>query len=218
MSLKAARTRRRKTRAVSQTSGITANVTSASRQSMASIIPMIATRVNASPKIGHDPRGEQLVERFHVGGHPGHQPAHRVSVEVADAEALQVRVDLHPEVVHDALSDVRHEQRAPVFDGEVEQERRQVQSGQETEQAHVVLGHGHVERVLGEARTDQGQCRLRQQQRDGDPRQPAVRTQVAQQAAQQRAVVPAATGVRVVGGLAHVAIRSAPGARSGPRP
>ena len=38
----------------------------------------------------------------------------------------------------------------------------------ETEQAQVVLGHGHVERVLGEARTDQGQCRLRQQQRDGD--------------------------------------------------
>ena len=51
MSPNASRTRRRKTRAVSQTSGITANVTSASRRSMASIIPMIATRVNASPKM-----------------------------------------------------------------------------------------------------------------------------------------------------------------------
>ena len=43
---------------------------------------------------GHDPRGEQLVERLHVRGDPGHQPADRVSVEVADAEALQVREDL----------------------------------------------------------------------------------------------------------------------------
>ena len=38
-------------RAVSHTSGITAKVTSAKRRSIASIIPMIATRVNASPKI-----------------------------------------------------------------------------------------------------------------------------------------------------------------------
>ena len=51
MSPNASRTRRRKMRAVSHTSGMTANVTSASRQSMASIIPMIATRVNASPKM-----------------------------------------------------------------------------------------------------------------------------------------------------------------------
>ena len=45
------RTRRRKILAVSQTSGMTANVTSASRTSIASIIPMIATRVKTSPKI-----------------------------------------------------------------------------------------------------------------------------------------------------------------------
>ena len=51
MSPKAWRTRRRKILAVSQTSGMTANVTSASRTSIASIIPMIATRVKASPKI-----------------------------------------------------------------------------------------------------------------------------------------------------------------------
>ena len=51
MSLNASRTRRRKMRAVSQTSGITAKVTSASRQSIASIIPMMAISVKASPKI-----------------------------------------------------------------------------------------------------------------------------------------------------------------------
>jgi hypothetical protein len=51
MSPKASRTRRRKTRAVSHTSGITANGTSASRQSSASIIVMMATRVNTSPKM-----------------------------------------------------------------------------------------------------------------------------------------------------------------------
>jgi len=47
-------------RAVSQTSGITANVTSASRQSIASIIPMIAISVKASPN-GDDAGGKELV-------------------------------------------------------------------------------------------------------------------------------------------------------------
>ena len=36
---------------MSQTSGITAKVTSASRQSMASIMPMMASSVKTSPKI-----------------------------------------------------------------------------------------------------------------------------------------------------------------------
>ena len=50
MSRNASRTRRRKTRAVSHTSGMTEKVTSASRQSMASIMPMMARSVNTSPK------------------------------------------------------------------------------------------------------------------------------------------------------------------------
>ena len=51
MSRNASRIRRRKMRAVSQTRGITAKVTRASRTSIASIMPMIAMRVNTSPKI-----------------------------------------------------------------------------------------------------------------------------------------------------------------------
>ena len=51
ISRKASRTRRRKIAAVSQTKGMTEKVTSASSRSIASIMTMMATRVNTSPKI-----------------------------------------------------------------------------------------------------------------------------------------------------------------------
>ena len=43
---------------------------------------------------GDHPGGEQLVDRVHVGGDARHQPAHRVAVEVADVQPLQVAEDL----------------------------------------------------------------------------------------------------------------------------
>ena len=52
----------------------------------------------------HYAGGEQIVDDVHVGRHPGHQPAHGVSVEVLEVQALQVRVDRHPQVEHDALA------------------------------------------------------------------------------------------------------------------
>ena len=79
MSRNASRTRRRKSVAVSHTSGMTANATSASRQSMASIIAMIASEREHVAEDGHHAGGEQLVQRLDVGGDPGHQPADRVA-------------------------------------------------------------------------------------------------------------------------------------------
>ena len=92
--------------AVSQTSGITENVTSASRQSIGSIIVMMAASVKTSPNTVTSPGGEQLVQGLDVGGDPGHQPADRVAVEVRDAEPLEMAEDLHAEIVHHPLADV----------------------------------------------------------------------------------------------------------------
>ena len=60
-------------------SGITEKVTRASRQSRASITPMIPNEGEEVAEDRDHPRGEQLVHRVHVGGDPGHEPPHRVA-------------------------------------------------------------------------------------------------------------------------------------------
>ena len=83
---------------------MTAKATRASRQSIASIMAMIATQGEHVAEHGDHAGREQLVQRLHVGGDPGHQPADRIPVEVADAQPLQVGEDLHSEVVHHPLA------------------------------------------------------------------------------------------------------------------
>ncbi len=51
---------------VSTTSGITTKATSASRQSVTSIMTMMATSVNTSPNTVTRPGGEDLVQRLDV--------------------------------------------------------------------------------------------------------------------------------------------------------
>ena len=48
---------------------------------------------------------EQLVERVDVARDARHQPADRVAIVVGHVEPLQVAVDRHPHVEHDALAD-----------------------------------------------------------------------------------------------------------------
>ena len=71
-------------------------------------------------------RGEELVHRVDVGGDPGHQPADRVAVEVGDVQPLQVREDLAPHVVHDALPDQLHHVALGIEHEEGEDQRGQV--------------------------------------------------------------------------------------------
>ena len=164
MSRNASRTRRRKIAAVSQTSGITANVTSASLTSITSIMPMMATRVKTSPKIGHHARGEELVQRLDVGGDPGHQPADRVAVEVGDAEPLEMAEDLHPRSYITRWPTNAVSTAPPYSTTRLEQQRRQVEPGEQAQQAQVLARDGDVERPLGEPRADQGEPRLDQEQ------------------------------------------------------
>ena len=90
-------------------SGITAKVTSARRQSSTSITAMMPEQREQVAEHRDDARGEQLVDRVHVGRDPRHQPAHGVLVEVADVQPLQVGEDLPPHVQHDALAGQLHD-------------------------------------------------------------------------------------------------------------
>ena len=132
----------------------------------------MAIRVKASPKISDDSGGEQLVQRLDIRGHPGHQPADRVPVEVLDAESLKVSEDLHTQVVHDALTDERREQGAEVLDHELQKHRAEIEGRQQPQKAHVSMRNRDVERMFGQTRTDEGKRGLAKQQKQ--EREPSI--------------------------------------------
>ena len=59
------------------------------------------------------------------------------------------------------------------------------------------MGDGHVERVLGQARADQGEARLGEQQEHRGERLPAVGTEVAQQPPEDPGVVARRAGFQL---------------------
>ena len=70
---------------------------------------------------GDDARREQIVDDVDVGGHARHQPADGIPVVERQVEPLQMRVNLHAHVEHDALADHLHHVGLRVF----ERERRE---------------------------------------------------------------------------------------------
>ena len=102
-------------------SGITANATSASRQSSSSIATMIATSVKTSPNTDTTPDvNSSLSASTSVVTRVISRPTGLRSKKL-HVEPLQVLVDLHPQVEHDALP--RHLQRRGLH--ELEHELRQ---------------------------------------------------------------------------------------------
>ncbi len=97
--------------------------------------------------------------------------------------------DLHAEVVHDALTDERREQRADVLHRELYEHRPEIQSRQQAEEAHVSMGDRDVERMLRQTRTDEGEPGLGQKQQKSESRQSSVRSDVPQQATEECRVV-----------------------------
>ena len=69
-------------------------------------------------KDGRHARREQVVEHVHVRGDARDQAAHRVAVEEAHLQPLQVAEDLLPEVVHHLLPHELHGERLPEFQEE----------------------------------------------------------------------------------------------------
>ena len=85
-------------------SGMTASATRARRQSITNRTMVMPSQHEDVAEDRDDTRGEQVVQHVDVGRDPRHQAADRIAVVEADVEPLQVLVDLHPHVEHDALA------------------------------------------------------------------------------------------------------------------
>ena len=138
---------------------------------------------------GDHARGEQLVEGVDVGGDARHQPAHRVAVVVAQAEALQVLVDLQPHVVHDALAGVLHQPGLRELQDEGPGQHHEEQQGDAIQPGQVARGDVLVDGHLRQVGLRQLQQRPRDDRRQRAGHVQAVGPQVPHQAAHQPRVV-----------------------------
>ena len=75
---------------------------------------------------GDDARREQIVDDVDVGRHPRHQPADGVPIVERQIQPLQVRVNLHAHVEHDALADHLHHVGLCVLERERRDQHREV--------------------------------------------------------------------------------------------
>ena len=148
---------------------------------------------------GDDARGEQLVHRVHVGGDARHEPAHRVAVEVAHVQPLQVREDLAPHVLHDPLPGHLHDVVLPEAHDEGGGEGQEVEPGHPGEARRVARRDVAVDRDLGEVRPHEVDPGLGDDQDEGGRDRSEVRAQVPEEPPQQLEVV-ALGGDRVVVG------------------
>ena len=90
-------------------------VVSANRQFMTNITPMMPQSVNRSPKTVTTPEVNSSLTAY-VAGDPGHQPSHRVPVEVGQVQPLQMAEDLPPQIEDDPLS--RHLQQVDLAEAD----------------------------------------------------------------------------------------------------
>ena len=138
---------------------------------------------------GDDARREQIVDDVDVGRHPRHQPPDGVPVVERQIQPLQVGVNLHAHVEHDALADHLHHVGLCVFEGERRDQHREVCERDVVQPGTVSLRDVLIDGDLDEIRRCQLDNRVadERQERTGDV--PLVRTQVRQQAAHQPRIV-----------------------------
>ena len=147
--------------------------------------------------------GEHFVEGVHVRGEPGHQPAHRVAVEEAGVQPLQVLEDLHAQVEHHLQPGQLHAVGLQEIDGEGGQQGEQVQrrnlrqpcgrvgaqpgieEGGLARRGRQVAVDGH----LGQEGADRLQPGVQQDGQEAERHQRLVRAQVGQQPLHQPRVV-----------------------------
>ena len=150
--------------------------------------------------VGHggDARGEQIVERVHVGGHARHQAAHRAAVEEAHRQALQALEDFLAQIVERLLADVLHDADLQVLHGEAQKQRGEKSERNQADAAQGVRCGKRMVRARDDVfvdaeaeqvrpddfeRTDQ----QRQYHREDDA--PLIRPQIRHQPPQQLRVV-----------------------------
>ena len=138
---------------------------------------------------GDDAGREQLVEHVDVAGHARHQPADGVAIVEPQVQPLQVRVQLHPQVVHDALAGQLHHPGLHVLEREGAGQDRQVDPRDVHQSAQVAGGDVRVDDQLGQVRRRQLQHRVRDDGRKRHQHRSPVRAQIAQQPPHEAAVV-----------------------------
>ena len=106
-------------------SGSTENAISDSRQSIVNSTIMMPVEHEHVAEGGDDAGGEEIVEDVDVAGDARHQAADRIAIVVAQIEPLQVPVDLHAHVEHDALADHLHQPGLHVFEHEAAGEHQE---------------------------------------------------------------------------------------------
>ena len=147
---------------------------------------------------GDHPGGEQLVDGVHVGGHARHQASHRVVVEEADVQPLQVRVDLAAQVHHHALPG--HLQDVDLAEAHHEggDEGGQVEKGHAVQATGVALPDVAVDGDLGEVGAHEVQAGHDHDEQERDQHRRPVGPEVDEKPPQQRAVVALGHGVVLV--------------------
>ena len=110
---------------------------------------------------GRDDAGrEQIVDDVHIGRHARHQPTNGIAIVKGQIEPLQMRVNLHAHVVHDALADHLHHVGLRVLERERRDEHREVDERDVVETGEVSLRDVLIDGDLDEIRRRQLRHRI----------------------------------------------------------
>ena len=153
------------------------------------------------PEDGDDAGGEQVVDGVHVGRDPGHEPSHRVAVEEADVQPLEVAEDLPAQVLHDALARHLHDVGLAEADHPGGGESEEVERGHPGEPRRVALRDVAVDGDLGQPGAHEVEPGHRHDEDEGGEDGAPVGTQVGEQPLEESPVVgPGEDGIVVLGG------------------
>ena len=151
----------------------------------------------------NDARREELVQRVDVGRNASDEPPHRVSIEKAWMELLQMAEDLPSHVVHDSLTRHVHDVDLAVGDDKLEHQGQNVYSRERVETGHIAVRDVIVDGDLGQKWPDELESRDGDYEKQRDDDGELVGLQVAKQTPHQAAVIYLAERVLLVMCLTH---------------
>ena len=140
-------------------------------------------------------RREQIVDDVDVCRHSRHQPADRIAIVERQIEPLQMRVDLHAHVEHDALPDHLHHVGLGVLERERRNQHGQVDQRDVVEAGKIALGDVLVDGDLDQIRRRELRHRVADQREQRTGHVPLMGTEVPQKAPHEARVVGLAEDV-----------------------
>ncbi len=136
-----------------------------------------------------DSGAEQLVERFDIIDGPGHQTPHRIAVEVGHVLLLQVREDLHAQVMHGALAGVFGRVGLDEKKNKTRENVAQVEQHDDIQAVNIAVGDIAIDRDLGDVGAKELAPRMQQEECESERKQFPVRSQIAHDAAHEPRVI-----------------------------